>query len=324
MSEPPEGMGILPVDKPVGPTSHDMVARARGALGVRRIGHTGTLDPFASGLLLLCVAGATRLAEYFDILPKTYEATAVLGRRTATDDHLGETIAANEGWRALDREEVRAALDAFRGTIRQVPPSFSAKKVGGEAVYLKARRGETVELPPVQVRVDEVELLDVALPEIRFRVRCSTGTYIRAIARDLGEALGTGAHLSALRRTAIGPNRIEDALPAVALGDPEAVRARWIAPLAALAHLPAVEVDEEDVARLVQGRPVTPVSPDGAGVPPGGASVMPHGAIIPPTEPSLLPADEKAPVAIAHEGRLVAIAFVRDGALHPRKVFVRG
>ncbi|MEX0980380.1 MAG: tRNA pseudouridine(55) synthase TruB [Gemmatimonadota bacterium] len=287
-------MGLLPVDKPVGPTSHDIVNRARRALGIRRIGHTGTLDPFASGLLLLCVGAATRLAEYLDILDKEYEATAVLGRGTTTDDRLGETVFASEAWKALDPEAIATALGDFRGTTLQVPPAYSAKKVGGEAMYHKARRGEVVELPPVEVRVASVELLEVTLPEVRFRLRCSTGTYVRAIARDLGTALGVGAHLSELRRTGIGRFRVSDAVPAEALADPARVAAGWIPPLDALAHLPFVEVDEAGVLALVQGR------------------ALPH--------PD---AGAAGPVAVVHDGALVAIGSIRDDRLKPRKVFAR-
>lgn len=312
MSDASEPMGLLPVDKPVGPTSHDIVNRTRRALSTRRIGHTGTLDPFASGLLLLCVGRATRLAEYLDTFSKSYEATAVLGRSTTTDDRLGETVVESDRWQACGEESISSALATFRGTIRQVPPSYSAKKVGGEAMYHKARRGETVELPAVEVRVDAIERLDATLPEVRFRVTCSTGTYIRAIARDLGEILEVGAHLSDLRRTAIGPFHVREALPLEALGDPGRVRACWIEPLNAVAHLPAVEVADADVVALVQGRPLAGVERPLAGV---GLPRAFDSAEVGDEAPS------DGPVAIVHAGALVAVGFFRGDMLHPRKVF---
>lgn len=317
----PQAMGLLPVDKPVGPTSHDIVNRARRALEVRRIGHTGTLDPFASGLLLLCVGQATRLAEYLDTLHKSYVATVILGRSTSTDDHLGETLEESDAWRALDRSEVEEALLRFRGTIAQVPPRYSAKKVEGEAMYRRARRGETVNLPPVDVRIEEVELLEMTLPEVRFRVRCSTGTYVRALARDLGEALRVGGHLSRLRRLAIGPFSVDDALPAVQLHDAGRVEACWISPLAALAHLPMVEIGEEAVSGLVHGRPVKPDPVETN--PPGESSTGLASSVASPGASGTENAEE-SPVAVVHHGALVAVGFMRDQLLHPRKVFARG
>ena len=290
----PGAGGVLPVDKPAGPTSHDVVARARRSLGTRRVGHTGTLDPFATGLLLLCVGPATRLSQYLTGLDKTYEATAVLGVRTETDDPEGAVVASDERWRGLSREEVEGALAARVGRQAQVPPAFSAKKVGGEAAHRRARRGEAVALEPVEVEVFEAGLLDLALPEARFRVRCSSGTYVRALARDLGEDLGTGAHLSALRRTGVGPFGVEGALSLEALDDPAAVAAAWIPPARALAHLPRVEVSADEAARLAHGQTLRPAS-DAA--PPEG------------------------PVAAVREGELVAVGEMEEGALRPRKVF---
>lgn len=245
------------MDKPAGPTSHDVVAQARRALGTRRIGHTGTLDPFASGLLLLCVGWATRLAEYLVGLPKTYRATARLGISTTTDDVAGEVVAASERWRELTAAEIEAALLAQSGTLLQRPPDFSAKKVGGERMYQRARRGEPVQHEPVSVRVHRIEVLALDLPDVEFEVECSSGTYIRAIARDVGGTLGTGAHLTALRRTRIGTQDVGVAVPLDRLGDEETVRARWLTPLAALAHLPIVEVDEGEAAELANGAAVT-------------------------------------------------------------------
>ena len=183
------------------------MARARRALDTRRVGHTGTLDPFASGLLLLCLGPATRLAEYLLGLDKEYLATARLGVTTDTLDREGDAVETASGWETLSSDEVRAALDELTGSISQTPPAFSAKKVKGEAAHRLARRGEAPELEPVTVTIHELELLDLDLPRVRFRVRCSSGTYVRAIARDVGEALGVGAHLTELRRTGIGTRR---------------------------------------------------------------------------------------------------------------------
>src|SRR5690606_5028509 len=173
--------GVLPVDKPAGPTSHDVVAQARRALGERRIGHTGTLDPFASGLLLLCVGRATRIAEYLTDMPKAYRATMRLGAATDTDDATGSVVAESDAWRTLDDATIRAAFAAEAGRRPQRPPAYSAKKIAGERAHRLARRGEIVELPDVDIEVHAIEVIAIALPEITFHVRCSSGTYIRSI-----------------------------------------------------------------------------------------------------------------------------------------------
>ena len=289
--------GVIPVDKPTGPTSHDVVAVARRTLGTPRVGHTGTLDPLATGLLLLCVGPATRLVQFLTGLPKDYVARVRLGVRTTTDDSEGEVEATSEGWRELDPGTVQAALGALRGRSWQTPPRFSAKKIGGEAAHYRARRGETVALAPVEVDVLDLELLEWQPPDLELRVCCSSGTYVRALARDLGEALGTGAHLSALRRTAIGEFRVEGALPAAALSDPSLVEQAWITPAAALAHLPWVEVGPADAARLSQGQTVAVAVTEANSPPPDG------------------------PVAVLKGRSLVAVAEREGERLHPRKVF---
>lgn len=287
---------VLPVDKPEGPTSHDVVSVARKALGERRIGHTGTLDPFASGLLLLCVGKATRLAEYFSGLDKSYEAEARLGVRTDTLDRDGRIVAESEAWRDMADDAVETALAGLRGDILQVPPQYSAKKVDGERAYRRARGGRTVELPPVPVTVYELELTDADLPLVRFRVRCSSGTYVRALARDLGEALGVGAHLNGLRRTAIGAWSVDDALSVDELDDPARVSEVAVDPLAALGHMPTLVVDDEAAGRIAHGQAV-------------------------PLADVEATAEEGEPVAVAHAGALVAVGQARDGVLRPRKVF---
>ncbi len=247
---------MLPVDKPAGPTSHDVVDAARRALGERRIGHTGTLDPFASGLLLLCVGPATRLAEYITGLPKSYRASARLGETTDTLDPEGTVTRTSDAWRALTEAVVRRAFEGHVGEREQRPPRYSAKKVGGERLYEKARRGEDAEAEPVRIRIHRLTVEDVDLPVVTFSLTCSSGTYVRAVARDVGEALGCGAHLAALRRTAIGPHRVDGALPLEELEDPGRVAGALLTLLAALSHLPRLELDAGAAAAAAHGRPV--------------------------------------------------------------------
>jgi len=291
---PGAGDGLLPVEKPAGPTSHDVVAMARRGLGTRRVGHTGTLDPFASGLLLLCVNRATRLAEYLNAHAKEYEAVARLGEETATLDVEGEVTRRSEAWKDLGEVHIQDALAALSGDQLQAPPAFSAKKVAGEASYHRARRGEPVVLEPVAVRIHELVLLELDLPMVRFRVRASTGTYVRSVARDLGERLGVGAHLRELRRTAIGPFRVEGGLPVQALDDEDAVRRVWVSPLEAVAHLPRVDLGIQEARNLQSGQ----------------------GVLCPPKL-----AESEGPLAVAHDGVLLAIARMEGRLLRPRKVF---
>jgi tRNA pseudouridine55 synthase len=300
-----DGDYVLPVDKPVGPTSHDVVAMARRALRNRRIGHSGTLDPFASGLLLLCVGRATRIAEFLTGLDKRYVAVARLGVETDTLDLDGDIVAEHGGVEDITADQVRVALEAFRGAVEQVPPQFSAKKVSGEAMHRRARRGELVELAPVPVTVHDIELLDFSPPDVRFSVRCSSGTYIRAIARDLGRSLGTGAHLTALRRTAVGRFECEDALPLDALDDGGAVAEAAIEPAQALAHLGLLEVDAEAARRLGHGQRIRVAAPssDGADGEPSGSG------------------EGRSTLAVTCDCALLAVADMDDGVLRPRKVF---
>lgn len=289
--------GILLVDKPSGPTSHDVVARARRELDERKVGHTGTLDPFASGLLVLCIGAATRLAEYLSDLDKTYDAAARFGERTDTLDPEGEVVERDDSWRDLDRDRIEAAVSSLTGESEQVPPQFSAKKVEGEAMYHKARRGERVTLDPVAVRVDEIDLRSVQLPLVRFRIRCSSGTYVRAVARDLAARLGTCGRLDALRRTRVGRFRVSRALSLEGLADPERVEACRIDPAEAVSHLPLVQVDEEDARRLAHGQALE--VRDGACPPEGG------------------------PAAAVMDGVLAAVVERSGTLLRPRKVFLR-
>lgn len=325
---------VVPVDKPEGPTSHDVVARARRALDTRRVGHTGTLDPFASGLLLLCVGRATRLAEYLTGLDKTYEAEALLGVETDTLDLQGEVVAEDGGWADLDEAAIRKALEGLTGTIEQVPPQYSAKKVGGEAMHRKARRGEAVELAPVPVTVHAMEPVEVELPRVRFTVRCSSGTYVRALARDIGKALGVGAHLTALRRTAVGRFPVADAVSLEGLEDGDAVAASRMSPLEAMARVESmrrIDVDEEQATRLRHGQRIRlpdashadGVVTDEAGGESGDADMAagPRPAVATLKSDPLVDAAVPRVVAVAHQDDLVAIGEIEGGMLRPRKVF---
>lgn len=206
--ERPGKAGFLVVDKPAGRTSHDVVDAARRWLGTRRVGHLGTLDPQATGVLPLAVREATKLAPFFEGDDKRYEGTIRFGIETDTLDAEGEVVARHTG--ALpDREAIVKELQGFLGDIEQIPPMYSSVKRDGVPLHRLARRGEEVERPPKAVRVDRFELLDYAPPDARVAVDCSAGTYVRTLAADLGERLGCGAHLSALRRRASG--RFQDA-----------------------------------------------------------------------------------------------------------------
>lgn len=222
---------------------------ARRALRTRRVGHAGTLDPFASGLLLLCVEQATRLAEYLMDLPKTYVATARFDGWSTTDDATGDIEFT--GTHSLSAERVHAALMAQVGTQLQIPSTYSAKKIGGVRAYELARRGETVELAASEITIHELRVLRIDLPEVVFEVHCSSGTYVRAIARDVGRQVGTGAYLSGLRRTAIGPFDLTRAVTPDRIGEAER-----ISMIEAVAHMPRVEVSAAEAHALRFGQPI--------------------------------------------------------------------
>ncbi len=232
-------------------TSHDVVARARRALGERRIGHMGTLDPFATGLLVLLVGRATRLAQHLDGEPKEYVAEVRFGAETTTDDLTGEPTREAP---LPEAARVRAAIDSLTGTIEQLPPAYSAKKVDGERAYAAAREGRTVELRPVQVHVESWELLELSPAAARVRVRCGGGTYVRALARDLGRLAGSAAHLTALRRTASGPFRVEEAVPTDALVPDSSPP--LLSPLAGLSAHQRRTLSSEELVRVTRGMQV--------------------------------------------------------------------
>ncbi|MFC1463542.1 MAG: tRNA pseudouridine(55) synthase TruB [Candidatus Brachytrichaceae bacterium NZ_4S206] len=260
--------GLLIVDKPRGMSSHDVVARARRLLRERRIGHAGTLDPLATGVLLLCVGQATRLSEYLLGEDKAYEGVIRLGQRTTTDDAEGEVIETRTV-PPITRETLRQLEARFTGTIMQIPPQFSAIQKDGQRAYALARQGQQVELEPRQVTVYELRLMpeigsgESAVSHLRIRVRCSAGTYIRALARDIGEALGCGGHLVELRRTQAGRFTLADAvtLDRVEAAAREGATASLLMPMdRAVADWPAVHLSDDEARRLKMGQAITPQS----------------------------------------------------------------
>jgi len=245
MAEFPQG-AFLVVNKPVGPTSHDVVGMVRRALRTRAVGHSGTLDPFASGVLVLLVGDATRLADSVGEGRKAYRATARLGVETSTDDLTGDVVSSSDA--VVEDGAIVAALSALVGKQLQVPPAFSAKHVDGQRAYDLARQGKVVELAPAAVDVHSITLVERAGTLVTFDVECGKGTYIRALARDLGRALGVGAHLSALVRTAVGPFTLQQAVLPADISD---VTARPAAELMTI--LPSLSVDEPTALRVAQG-----------------------------------------------------------------------
>jgi len=248
---------VLVVDKPLGLTSFDVVRRVRRAAGMRRIGHGGTLDPAATGVLPVCLGEATKLAQFLLDADKQYDFSVCFGAETDTDDATG-TVTARRDPGAVDEAAVRRALAPFRGSISQVPPIYSALKRAGRPLYDYARAGEVVEVAPRQVVIHELELTSFAGPAaVALTMRCSKGTYVRALARDLGRALGVGAHVTALRRTRSGPFALADARPldqvlaVLSAPDPDLGALPLVEPAAALRHLGRRVVNDE-VARDVR------------------------------------------------------------------------
>jgi tRNA pseudouridine55 synthase len=243
------------VDKPAGPTSHDVVGAVRRVLDTRRVGHAGTLDPPASGLLVVLVGRATRLMQFIGLLPKRYRGLVRFGHETTTDDAAGTPTLSDESGATPWRDDARLgqALAHVQAQPTQVPPPVSAKKVEGERAYKRVWRGENVTLEPVPVTIHRLEGRAAGEREVEIDVECSAGTYIRAIARDLGRALGTRAHLAALRRTGIGHWDVSDALPfddALPHAAPDALR-----PLEeAVRHLPRVDLDADAARRFKFGQ----------------------------------------------------------------------
>jgi tRNA pseudouridine55 synthase len=246
--------GVLVVDKPAGPTSHDIVARARRAIGEKRIGHIGTLDPMATGVLALVIGKATRLASLLSSTEKEYEATVRLGVATDTYDALGEPSSDSPRDVHVDRERIERALQRFRGSFDQQPPPFSAKKVGGVAAYKLARQQKPTELAPVPVTVFSLDLLAMDVTSIRLKMRTSAGFYVRSLAHDLGVALECGGHLQALRRTSVGTFGLSRSVTLEHLEeDPESALQALVPMEDVLPHLPAVQVTAAGAERAAHG-----------------------------------------------------------------------
>ncbi len=250
----PAPEGLLLLDKPQGVTSHDVVDEVRRALGTRKVGHAGTLDPMATGLLLIGVGRGTRLLRYLGDLPKTYEGTARLGEETATLDAEGEVTRAAEV--RATRRDVERAMEALVGDSMQRPPSYSAVKVGGRKLYEAARRGEELQAEPRLIRVDAFDLLAFDGRDADFRVTCSGGTYVRVLVADVGATLGCGAHLVRLRRTGIGPFAVEHATSPDAAGTPLPLER-------AVAHLPRVTLEAEEARVASHGSILGPSGIEG-------------------------------------------------------------
>jgi tRNA pseudouridine55 synthase len=296
--------GLLVIDKPSGPTSHDVVQRVRKALGLRRVGHGGTLDPEATGVLLVAAGQATRFFAFLASEDKVYEGRIRLGFATDTYDASGRPIS-DESHELPDREAVASAMKAFVGDILQRPPRYSAKKIRGRPVYERARADEDFELAPVPVSVTRFDLKSYVPPLLEFEAACSAGTYIRSLAHDLGLRHGCGAHLAALRRIAVGAYGLDQAVPlkefeeAAARGESD----RFLHPLESLLPwAPAVTVGPESVVHVRHGRPLRLGQPAVPDVP--GPAAAHRGADV--------------VRLLARDGRLLGLAKpAADGSLHP-------
>lgn len=288
--------GILVVDKPIGPTSHQIVSIVRRGTGIRKVGHAGTLDPRASGVLVLCLGQATRLSEYLSTSEKRYLAVIRFGASTRTYDSEGDIL--QETGNAPKRKDIEEALSEFRGEISQVPPPYSAIKVQGKRAYQLSREGKPPELNARKVIIHELKLLSYKKPDLTLEIECSAGTYIRSIAHDLGEMLSTGAHLAELKRIKAGPFTIDDAipLPKLEVGLMVDKWERYVIPAAdALPDFPVVKISQKNLDLIRHGHSI-PAELSSSGMARG----------------------------ISSDGELVAILeAVEDGThWHPRKVFL--
>lgn len=286
--------GVLVVDKPVGLTSHDVVQIIRRGTGIRRAGHTGTLDPRASGVLVVLIGPAVRLSEYVSASDKRYQATLRLGATTDTYDAEG-AVTGVSSIEDITEEQFEEILNKFEGEIEQVPPAYSAVKVKGKKAYEMARKGEEVELKPRKIQVYSLELLEWAPPEAVIDVYCSSGTYVRSLANDLGREMGCGAHLVGLRRTKSGRFSLRDAVPLRQLQDAfdEGTWYQYLIPAAeALSEWQLVELDPDQVEKVRHGHRI-PAGPDAQGWARG----------------------------VTMQGDLVALLEAVDGEWQPRKVF---
>jgi tRNA pseudouridine55 synthase len=247
--------GLLNLDKPPGVTSRDVVNHVQRLVRPAKCGHAGTLDPLATGVLVVCIGKATRLIEFIQQQPKTYEATFQLGCRSDTDDIEGTVVPISDA-RPVSREEVESALPAFLGQILQRPPDFSAVKIRGQRAYERARRGEELAITERPVTVHSLRILRFEYPELDLAIHCGSGTYVRSLGRDLALALGTGAVMSRLVRTAIGPFHLADAahpssLTATSIGESLLPLSRGVA------GLPAISLSQDEVERICRGQSIS-------------------------------------------------------------------
>jgi tRNA pseudouridine55 synthase len=252
--------GILNIDKPQWLSSHDVVARVRRICGTRRVGHAGTLDPLATGVLLVCVGRATRLSEYLMGQQKVYTATVRLGQTTNTYDAEGEVIE-ERPFSHITPAAIEEALNLYRGPIEQVPPIYSAIKVNGQPMYKLARAGKDVERKPRPITIYELELVDWSPPNLQLRVVCSTGTYIRSLAFDIGESLGCGGHITVLRRTAVGEFKSSDAISLEELAS-QVSQDVFFATDQAVINLPRIDANEAETQALLMGQFIPCVTDD--------------------------------------------------------------
>jgi tRNA pseudouridine55 synthase len=243
--------GLLNLLKPPGLTSRDVVNRVQRIAGGAKVGHAGTLDPLATGVLIVCVGPATRLIEYVQRMPKRYRGTFLLGRTSDTEDIEGQVVEIESAPQPTE-DQIRTILPRFVGEIEQVPPAFSALKVQGRRAYALARSGQSVDLAARRIVIHELRLLHYDYPEFIIEIACGSGTYVRSLGRDLAQALGTGAVMSALVRTAIGGFRLDDAVDLASLTQ-ENLASKLLSPLLALADLPQITVQEDQQRRLAQG-----------------------------------------------------------------------
>lgn len=259
--------GILLCDKPSGQTSHDVVDSLRKLLGQKKIGHTGTLDPLATGLMVICLGQATKIARFITDVDKTYEAEITLGQRSSTYDAEGigpETPF--EKVPELSEAEIISVLSSFKGAIKQKVPIYSAVKVNGQRLYKSARKGETVDTPVRDIFIDSIKLINFNLPEVHVEISCSKGTYIRTIANDIGENIGCGGYLSGLKRTRVGNYSLADAstLNEIELLKNNGSLAKYIKPIETVLSFPSIRVKEEFSSLIIAGR--SPQCKDIAGI----------------------------------------------------------
>lgn len=286
--------GLLNIDKPPHLTSRDVVNHVQRLIRPHKVGHAGTLDPMATGVLVICVGQATRLNQFVQQVTKTYLATFQLGRSSATEDTEGEIIELADPPRPTPAE-LQEVLHQFHGRIMQRPPAFSALKVKGERAYSRARRGERVRLEPRPVHIERLELVNYRYPELMLKITCGSGTYVRSLGRDIAEAVGSAAVMSSLRRTAVGPFLVDQALELDELSL-QTLEKKMLPATLAVEHLPRIEVSSEETERLGHGQFI-----EGS-----------------------LPADHQLAAAVDSAGDLVAlVASVSPGKLKPHRFFPR-